>query len=826
MKPAGYKDKGMESGLSEVRLPVRGMTCASCVRAVEKSLSRVQGVESAAVNFAAETASVRYDPGHATLARLTEAVREAGYGVALEKRTFPVRGISCTSCVEKIEKALRMLPGVVEVFVNFGTQEASVTYLPGETDLHAMRGALSRIGYGIPEITETEDVLAREERLRREVSRELRRRWILGILLSVPILVLHHWGHLGLDRLLAVPHRTSVWIQWFLCTPVQFYVGLPFYTGAWGAARHRTTNMNTLIAVGTSAAYFYSLAATFLPGLFEMSGYAAEVYYETAAAIVVLILTGRVLEDRARGRTSEAVRNLMGLAPKTARVVREGEERDIPLEQVTAGDRILVRPGERIPVDGVVLRGRSAVDESMVTGESIPVEKAEGDRVVGGTMNRSGSFQFEARAVGRDTVLARIVEMVRQAQGSKPPIARLADRVAGVFVPAVFGVSLVTFLVWFVLGPEPRLTYSLLAFVAVLIIACPCALGLATPTSIMVGTGLGAEKGVLIRKGAALETAGRIDTLILDKTGTLTTGNPRIADVIPLGGIEDADLLVLAASAEKGSEHPLAKAVVEEAVRRGIAVPDPAGFEALSGFGIRARVGERDVLLGNEGLMRERGVDLAGVDERLRRLASEGKTPMLLASGGRILGILTVTDSLKPGAEAAMSLLKDLGLRLVMITGDRKETAEAVARDAGIEEVLAEVLPQDKAYEVKRLQKKGRVVAMAGDGVNDAPALAQADVGIAMGTGTDVAVESADIILMGEDLHLVATAVRLSRATMRNIKENLFWAFAYNVILIPVAAGVLYPFFGILLSPVFAAAAMGLSSVTVVTNALRLKRFQ
>jgi Cu+-exporting ATPase len=648
----------------------------------------------------------------------------------------------------------------------------------------------------------------------------------MGILLSLPIVILHHWRMLGLDRVIHVPHQVSAVIQFLLCTPIQFYVGLPFFIGAWGAARHGTTNMNTLITVGTSAAYLYSAAATFFPGLFEVSGYTAAVYYETAAAIIVLILTGRVLEDRAKGKTSDAVRKLMKLTPKTARLIREGEEQEIPLDQVVVGDRILVRPGEQIPVDGRIIKGTSTVDESMVTGESIPVDKDPGDRVVGGTINCSGFFQFQAEAVGRDTVLSHIVEMVREAQASKPPIARLADRVAGIFVPAVIAVSLVTFIIWFTVGPEPRLTYSLLAFVAVLIIACPCSLGLATPTSIMVGTGVGAEMGILIRKGAALERAGKIDTLILDKTGTLTMGTPVVTDLIPAGGMEPDEILRLAASAEKGSEHPLAHAVVDEAGRRGITVTDPADFEAFSGFGIRAHLEGMDLLFGNQGLMSDHGIPFTAMEEEIRRLSAQGKTPMLLAVQGKLKGIVAAADTLKQEASETVSLLKRMGIQILMMTGDRSETARSVAGQAGIDEVIAEVLPEEKAFEVKRLQKRDLKVAMAGDGINDAPALAQADVGIAMGTGTDVAVASADIILMGEDLNLIATAIRLSKATMRNIKQNLFWAFAYNVVLIPVAAGVLYPFFGILLSPIFAAAAMGLSSVTVVTNALRLKRIK
>ncbi|MEK6776385.1 MAG: heavy metal translocating P-type ATPase, partial [bacterium] len=728
--------------LAVIRLPIRGMSCASCVKTVEKALSQVHGVRSASVNFAAESAAVEYDPQQVTLGRLCGAVSEAGYGVVIEKKTFPVKGISCASCADRIEKTLRGLHGVIDASVNFGTREVTASYLPVVIDQQRMQEALSSIGYEMTGIEVPGDPLENQERLSEEATRELRRRWITGIVLSLPILLLHHWGLLRLNHLFALPHRAGALVQLVLCTPVQFYVGLPFYRGAWGAARHRTTNMNTLIAVGTTSAYLYSVTAVFFPGLFEVSGYTAEVYFETAAAIIVLILTGRVLEDRARGQTSEAVRKLMRLTPKTTRVFRQGKETAIPIEQVVAGDRIVVRPGERIPVDGRILEGASTVDESMLTGESLPVEKGPGDRIIGGTMNRSGSFHFMAEAVGKETVLARIVKMVREAQGSKPPIARLADRVAGVFVPSVMGISVVTFLVWFSVGPEPRLTYALLAFVAVLIIACPCALGLATPTSVMVGTGVGAGHGILIRKGAALETAEKVDTLLLDKTGTLTMGIPIVTDILPRSGLASSDLLRMAASAEKGSEHPLARAVIQEAEREGMTVPDPSDFLAASGFGVRARVEGREVIFGNERMMRDQGLDLGTVQEDLKRLSSQGKTPMILAVDREFGGILAVADTLKQEAKEAVSLLKGMGLRILMITGDRKETAEAMAGQAGIEEVLAEVLPEDKAHEVTRLQNKGLKVAMVGDGINDAPALAQADVGIAMGGGTDVAMES------------------------------------------------------------------------------------
>ncbi len=799
------------------------MSCASCAGAVERALAHVAGVERAAVNFGSEAAVVRFDPEQTSLSSLCRTVKDAGYGVLTERQVFPVSGLSCASCAAGAEKALRALPGVIEASVNLGTSEASVSYVPGVTDRAAMGEALAAVGFGISESATEEDLVQRETRLRQESFSRLKARWLLGIVLTIPILLLHHWELFGLGRLIAIPHRLSAMMQLLFCTPVQFYVGLPFFVSAWQVARHGSANMNTLIAIGTSAAYLYSVAATLFPGLFEVSGYTAEVYFETAAAIIVLILTGRVLEARARGRTSEAVHKLLGLRPKTARVIRDGRETEVPLEAVGVGDRVVVRPGERIPVDGLVVQGASTVDESMVSGEALPVEKAPGDKVVGGTVNQTGAFQFRAEAVGKQTVLAQIVEMVRRAQGSKPPIAQLADKVAAVFVPAVLAVSVLSLFVWYAVGPEPKLTYAMLAFVAVLIISCPCALGLATPTSIIVGTGLGAEKGILIREGAALETAQCIDTLILDKTGTLTTGTPRVTDIVPVGAQTAESLLQLAGSSEKNSEHPLGRAVVQEAVRRGFVLSEPTDFESLTGFGIRASVDGQEVLIGNEASAAARGIDLGEAQEMLVRLASGGKTPMIVSVDGRLAGVLAVADTLKPGAERAVKQLKGLGLRVVMITGDRRESAAAVAREVGIEEVLSDVLPEDKAAAVRKLQSEGRHVAMAGDGINDAPALAQANVGIAFATGTDIAVESADIVLMGDDLSRIVALLHLSRATMRNIRQNLFWAFAYNVILIPVAAGVLYPFFGILLSPIFAAAAMGLSSVTVVSNALRLK---
>jgi Cu+-exporting ATPase len=603
-------------------------------------------------------------------------------------------------------------------------------------------------------------------------------------------------------------------------------VGWQFYVGAWKTAKHKSTDMNTLIAVGTSAAYVYSVLATFFPWLFAAKGLMAEVYFDTAGTIIVLILLGRLLEARAKGQTSEAIKKLIGLQAKTARVVRDGQEIDIPVEEVEIADLVVVRPGEKVPVDGIVREGYSSVDESMVTGESIPVEKKTGDEVIGATLNKTGTFTFEATKVGKDTMLAQIIKMVEEAQGSKPPIARLADIIASFFVPAVIGIAIITFIVWYFFGPTPALTYAMLNFVAVLIIACPCALGLATPTSIMVGTGKGAENGVLIRGGEALETAHKLTAIVMDKTGTLTKGEPSVTDILAFNNHKEEDILRYAASAEKGSEHPLGEAIVNRAKEGNIPLVKPENFNAIAGHGIEATIDGRSLLLGNAKLMKYREILLDELEKKAEELSNQGKTPMFVAIDGNPGGIIAVADTLKENSKQAVEALHRMEIEVAMITGDNQRTAEAIARQIGIDRVLSEVLPEVKADEVKKLQAEGKKVAMVGDGINDAPALAQADVGIAIGTGTDVAMESADITLISGDLRGVVTAIALSKATLRNIKQNLFWAFAYNTILIPVAAGVLFPFFGILLNPIFAAAAMGLSSVTVVSNALRLRRFR
>ena len=825
MKEAGIRKAGDGEGKppagSEVArwtLPVSGMTCASCVTRVEKALSRVEGVSSASVNLAAGTATVTVDPGKVGPWRLAAAVRDAGYEVPVERTTFPIQAMSCASCVGRAERALRSVPGVLAASVNLAAQTGSVDFLPGVASVPELRAAVEGAGYKVPRVEPGEDPVELQARLQAQEEHSLLSRLRVAILLGVPLLLLSHWGKYPV-------------LQFLLATPIQLYAASRFYRGAWGAARHGTTDMNTLVALGTSVAYLYSVVVTFFPGAFAAEGLYAHVYYETAAAIVALILLGRWFELRAKGKTSEAVRKLVGLAPKTARVIRDGAEVDVLLELVAAGEVLVVRPGEKVPVDGTVLEGHSAVDESMLTGEPIPVEKRPGDPVTGGTLNGNGRLVFRATRVGKDTMLARIVAMVREAQGSKLPIGRLADVIASYFVPAVMGVAAVAFLAWYLLGPEPRLTYALVSAISVLIIACPCALGLATPTSIMVATGKGAELGILVRDGAALETAQKVDTVVFDKTGTVTRGKPEMTSVRPAQGDAfrgeegERDLLRLAACAESASEHPLADAVVRAAKGKGIPVDPPESFASTPGQGVRAIVDGKAVLVGNLEWLAAEGVDPSPLDPGARAVSGAGGTPVCVAVDGRGAGVLAVEDEVKETAPGAIRRLTDMGLAVFMLTGDNRRTADAVAAKAGISRVIAGVLPDRKAKEILRLQSEGRIVAMVGDGINDAPALAQADVGLAIGTGTDVAVEAGDLVLMGGDLNGVATAISLSRATLRNIRQNLFWAFAYNVVLIPVAAGALYPAFGVFLSPVFAAAAMGLSSVTVVANALRLRRF-
>jgi len=819
--------KESPQGKKKAHIHITGMTCATCASTIEKSLAETPGVEQANVNFASEKASVEYDPSKVDLPQLKDTISQLGYNVATKKSTFPVGGMTCASCVAHVEQALSGVPGVISANVNLASEKATVEYIEG-TKIADLKRAVKDAGYKLGSEAETlEDVTiaARQE------IRTMRNRFILAAALGFSIL------GLGLGASFA----GKPYLLWALATPVQFWAGWQFYKGAWGALKHRTADMNTLIAVGTSAAYIYSMIAVLFPGFFTARGLEPHVYFDTAAIIIALILLGRFLEARAKGGTSEAIKRLIGMQPKTALVIRDGSEVEIPVDDVQLGDLILVRPGERVPVDGIIRQGHSSIDESMITGESIPVEKREGDEVIGATINKTGSFQFEATKVGKNTTLAQIIRLVEEAQGSKAPIQRLADVIASYFVPIVIGIATATFIVWYLIGPAPALTFALLNFVAVLIIACPCALGLATPTAIMVGTGKGAENGVLIRSGEALEMSHKIKAVLVDKTGTLTRGEPRVTDVITTASSSRKEVLLLAASAERGSEHPLGEAIIKAASEEKLKLSPVSDFNAVPGHGVEASVKGKRVLLGNLRLIKDRGLSLNGLEEEAHRLWEKGKTVIFLGTDNQLLGIIAVADTLKPGAKEAVEALHRMGIEVVMLTGDNQRTAEAIAQEVGIDRVIAEVLPEHKAQEVKKLQDEGKIVAMVGDGINDAPALAQANVGIAIGTGTDVAMETADITLISGDLEGIVTAISLSKSTMRTIKQNLFWAFAYNSALIPVAAGVLYFVFGqtgvpsglrfILgeygfLNPMLAAGAMAASSITVVTNSLRLKRFK
>ncbi|HUG30298.1 MAG TPA: heavy metal translocating P-type ATPase [Candidatus Limnocylindria bacterium] len=759
----------------------------------------------------------------------------------IEIVSFPVEGMTCASCVNRITRFLRNVDGVEDANVNLATESATVRFDPGRVAAPALLAAVDAAGYvarldqaaaaaAPTDVAEVASARAERDEAAALHAESLRRRFVVAALLTLPLLG-------GLAQMTVAPglpaFLSDPLLQLALATPVQLWAGWPFYVGAWKALRHGSTDMNTLIAVGTSAAFLYSLATIVAPGFFRDAGIGLDgeplpLYFDTAAAIISLILLGRWLEARARSHTSDAIRRLIGLAPRNARVVRGTDEVDVPISEVRAGDIVRVRPGETIAVDGVVVDGGSGVDESMITGESLPVSKGVDDLVIGGTLNATGTLAFRATRVGADTVLARIIRLVSDAQGSRAPIQRLADVVTGYFVPAVLVLATLTFVVWLLAGPAPAFNLALLNTVGVLIIACPCALGLATPMSIMVGTGKGAEAGVLFRNAEALERLNGVHEVVLDKTGTLTEGKPRVTDVIRAEGAPaEDDLLALVAAAERGSEHPLADAIVRDAVEaRSLTLPDATDFEATPGGGVTARVAGHEVMVGRPGFLEAAGVDVAALSARADELAADGKTPVFVAIDGRASAVVAIADTLKPGSAAAVAALRALGLRVAILTGDNQRTAEAIARSAGIDHVLADVRPEAKAAAVRALQASGRSVAMVGDGINDAPALAAADVGIAMGTGTDVAMESAGVTLMSGDLRALVTAIGLSGATMRNIRQNLFWAFAYNVVLIPVAMGVLYPVAGILLDPILAAAAMALSSVTVVTNALRLRRYQ
>ncbi|HTY90944.1 MAG TPA: heavy metal translocating P-type ATPase [Methanocella sp.] len=812
-----------ETPAKKAVLKVTGMTCASCVKRVENALQEQRGVSEANVNLANEKATVTYDPSKISINDMVNAVRDAGYGVMVETVTLPIQGMTCASCVKRIEDALLEKDGVIDVSVNLATERATIKYSPTEVTLPELKRAIADAGYTVIE-TKTEKEFVDTERVaRKKEMSDLALSFALSAVASAVIMGLMFFGS-SLPVIKSWPMEWITYISFILATPVQFVIGWRFYRGAYAALKHGAADMNVLIAVGTSAAYFYSVVATFFPGLVMVGGTMPSTYYDTSTMIIALILLGRLLEARAKGQTSEAIRRLTGLRAKTARVIHDHTEEDIPVEDVKVGDTILVRPGEKIPVDGVVTEGYSSVDESMINGEPIPASKKEGDNVIGATINKTGSFRFVATKVGRDTVLSQIIKLVEEAQGSKAPIQRLADQVAAVFVPVVIGLAIITFLAWYFIGGEPL--FALLNFISVLIIACPCAMGLATPTAIMVGTGKGAQYGILIKGGESLENAYRINAIVLDKTGTITKGEPSLVDVVPMPGFTEADVVHYAGSAEKGSEHPLGEAIVKGANAKNIPLNDATKFDAVPGKGIVAQVDGRIVMVGNAKLMEFEEVPLEEMQKAFERLSAEGKTPMYVSVDDKPAGVVAVADTIKEGSREAIDEFKKLGIETIMVTGDNRKTADAIAKQVGIGRVLAEVLPQDKAEVVKNLQAEGKNVAMVGDGINDAPALAQANTGIAIGTGTDIAIESSDITLMSGDLRSVVTAIKLSRATIRTIRTNLFWAFFYNVIGIPIAAGILYPWFHVLLNPIIAAAAMAFSSVSVVSNSLLLNRFK
>ncbi|AEB12922.1 heavy metal translocating P-type ATPase [Marinithermus hydrothermalis] len=813
----------------EVRFGVQGMTCASCVARVERALKKQKGVLEASVNLATEKVSVTFDPGQGDLSALLEAVQEAGYTPVTERVEIRVGGMTCASCVSRVERSLKKLPGVLEASVNLATEKATVVFLPEMVSLARIKAAIQEAGYEPLEDTGSAGAEAQDEAQEKELK-AYRRDLTLAAVLTVPLVIiamtpyapdgffLKEWMHALL------PKTVWRWIEFALVTPVMFISGWRFFRVGWAELKHRSPGMNSLVMIGTSAAYTYSVLATLVPGIFPKG--TANTYFEAAGVIITLILLGKYLEHVAKGRTSEAIKKLMQLQAKTARVLRDGKEIELPVEAVVPGDLVVVRPGERIPVDGEVTEGESYVDESMITGEPIPVAKHPGDEVVGGTVNKTGSFVFKATRVGADTVLSQIIRMVEEAQSQKPPIQQLADKIAGVFVPVVLVIAALTFAIWYIYGPSPQLTYAFVTAVSVLLIACPCAMGLATPTAIMVGTGKGAEMGVLFRKGTALEMLGKVQTVVLDKTGTLTKGRPELTDLKPFNGFSEEEALRLVAAAEQKSEHPIAEAIRQAAEARGMTLPEVAAFEAIPGFGLKAEVEGRTVHVGADRYMKKLGIDISGTEALVGELSDQAKTPIFAAVDGKLLAVIAVADPLKEGSAEAVAALKAMGIEVAMLTGDNQRTAQAIARQVGIERVLAEVLPDQKAEEVKRLQSEGKKVAFVGDGINDAPALAQADVGIAIGTGTDIAIEAGDVILMSGDLRGIVNAVALSKRTFRTIVLNFFWAYAYNTALIPVAAGVLYPAFGLLLNPIFAAAAMSFSSIFVLMNSLRLRGFR
>ncbi|MEA5009918.1 heavy metal translocating P-type ATPase [Clostridium tyrobutyricum] len=814
----------------EKSLKIQGMTCAACAKTVEKVSKKLQGVNEASVNFATEKLKINFDDTKVTLSDIQAAIEKAGYKAVIESssKSLKIEGMTCASCAKTVEKATKKLDGVIESSVNFATEKLSISYDPAKVRISDIKKAIEKAGYKALEEEVTVD--ADKERKEKEIK-TLWNKFIISGIFTLPLLymaMVHMFGEkigLGLPEFvdpMMNPKNFAI-VQLILVIP-SMIAGYKFFTVGFKALFRRSPNMDSLIAIGTSAAFIYGIYA-----IVQIYGgnkdYANELYFEAAGVILTLITLGKYLEAVTKGKTSEAIKKLMGLAPKTAIIIRNGKEVETPIEEVEVGDIIVVKPGEKMPVDGEVVEGMTSVDESMLTGESIPVEKNIGDKIIGASINKNGTIKYKATKVGKDTALAQIIKLVEDAQGSKAPIAKLADIISGYFVPVVISIAILSALAWYFIGGETTV-FALTIFISVLVIACPCALGLATPTAIMVGTGKGAEYGVLIKSGVALETTHKIKTIVFDKTGTITEGKPKVTDVVVSKGITQNELLQLAASAEKGSEHPLGEAIVKGAEEKGLEFKKIDFFKAIPGHGIEVKIEGKDILAGNRKLMVESNISLENLEETSNKLAGEGKTPMYIAINNKLAGIVAVADTVKENSKKAIEQLHKMGIEVAMITGDNKRTAEAIAKQVGIDRILAEVLPQDKANEVKKLQAEGKKVAMVGDGINDAPALAQADIGIAIGSGTDVAMESADIVLMRSDLMDVPTAIQLSKKTITNIKENLFWAFGYNTLGIPVAMGILYLFGGPLLNPIFAAAAMSFSSVSVLLNALRLKGFK
>jgi len=805
----------------KITLPVAGMTCANCAMNIERAVKKLDGVAEAQVNFAAEQAAISFDPTRLKVKDVITKIRGSGFSVPTNKTEFAVTGMTCANCAANVERALnKKVSGLVDAAVNFASERATVEYIPGAATLQEMIAAIEAAGYGVispEEISEEEDA---EQIARQAEIRDQTRKFIVGIVFALPLFV---WS-MARDFSLIGPWSHAAWVNWIfwaLATPVQFYTGWDYYVNGFKSLRNKSANMDVLVAMGSSVAYFYSLALLFFPVLGQ------HVYFETSAVIITLIKLGKMLESRTKGRTGGAIRKLIGLRPKTATIIEKDVEKEIPIARVQLEDTVLVRPGERIPVDGVVIEGESSVDESMLSGEPLPVDKRAGDKVVGGTINGEGLLKFKAAAIGKDTVLAQIIRLVQEAQGSKAPIQALADKVAAVFVPAIIALAILVFFIWW--GIAGEFVPAMIRLVAVLVIACPCALGLATPTAIMAGTGKGAERGILFKNSEALETATKLDTIVLDKTGTITIGKPAVVDIIPIEPQckTAEDLLKLGASVEKGSEHPLGKAIVKHAENEGITLLAPEEFKASGGLGVQARIDGNLIRVGKPDWFKEIDINIDPTADRIRQLQSQGKTVMVVASENRLCGLIAVSDALKPESPAAIRELQKQNLKVVMLTGDNQQTAQTIGRQVNIDHIFSEVKPEEKSFKVKELQEIGERVGMVGDGINDAPALAQADIGLAIGTGTDVAIETAEVILSSGSLSGVSRAIRLSRATMRTIKQNLFWAFGYNVILIPVAAGILYPFESLpnmlrQLHPILAALAMAFSSVSVVTNSLRL----